>query len=216
MRTDKSYWQVIETEEELLELRENSKKMTLNEIAVFYGMSNSKMYTVLRHNNLKPKRVLKEKEEKKPKKDHELSSWASYENKGKIRNVYYNMLKRCYKKENRAYKHYGERGIRVCEEWLKDCSNFYRWARDNGYKENLQLDRIDVNGNYEPSNCRWITALENAYNKRCTRKITFKGLTKNLLEWEKETGIDKKILADRIFKYKWEIERALTEKPKSK
>ena len=217
MKTDRAYWQVIETEGELIELREKSKEMTLVELSDFYGMSKSKMYVVLRQYDLKPKRPLRAKKVKevKPKKDHELSRWASYENKGKIRNVYYNMLKRCYKKENRAYKHYGARGIKVCDEWLNDCSNFYKWAKENGYNENLQLDRIDVNGDYEPSNCRWITALENSYNKRCTRKIIYKGETKNLLEWEEETGINRKILADRIFKYKWSIERALTEKPKN-
>ena len=221
MNVNNTYWQVVETEDDLEQLKELARTNTIRQIADMYGMSYAKTATVLRVNDIKakrpdrPKRPKKSKEPKQPKKDHELTAWASYQNHGKVRNVYYNMLKRCYDETNRSYVYYGGKGIKVCDEWLEDCCNFYRWAKDNGYNETLQLDRIDTNGNYEPANCRWVTAQENNYNRRCTRKVTYKGEVHTLLEWEQITGISKTILADRIYKYKWSIKRALTEKPKT-
>ena len=80
---------------------------------------------------------------------------------------------RCYNTNSSSYKNYGARGIKVCDEWLNDFMNFYNWAIDNGYKDGLTLDRIDVNGNYEPSNCRWITSSEQRYNTRRNRLIQY-------------------------------------------
>lgn len=76
------------------------------------------------------------------------------------------MLARCEDQKHASYKHYGARGIAVCEDWRADYIAFLDWAMENGYKDNLTLDRIDVNGNYEPSNCRWVTWEEQAKNKR--------------------------------------------------
>ena len=214
MNINNTYWRVVETTEDLEELKLNASKMTLDEIALHYGMSKSKMYCVLRCYDLKAKskeRPEKIKAKKLPKKDHELTGWASYANKGKIRHVYYNMIRRCYDSARREYPHYGGRGIKVCDEWKNDCCVFYRWARDNGYKEGLQLDRTDNNGNYCPENCRWVTPKENSNNRRNTRKITYKGKIKALSEWADELNIPYGILADRIYKYKWNIERAMTE-----
>ena len=76
------------------------------------------------------------------------------------------MKKRCYNPNSKSYKDYGERGIVVCDEWKNDFLSFYNWSVQNGYGENLQIDRIDTNGNYEPSNCRWITHAEQQRNRR--------------------------------------------------
>ena len=84
--------------------------------------------------------------------------------------TYRNMMKRCYTKSNPAYKHYGERGISVCEEW-QDIIKFVAWA-DSTYIEGYTLDRIDNAGNYEPSNCRWVDATTQAINQRMMKNNT--------------------------------------------
>lgn len=84
------------------------------------------------------------------------------------------MLNRCYFEENKAYELYGGRGIKVCEEWrgFDNFMNFYNWAMNNGYKEDLQLDRIDPNSDYGPNNCRWATATMNAQNQNIRKDNT--------------------------------------------
>lgn len=93
----------------------------------------------------------------------------------KIDNTYKNMMGRCYSKRNEKYMIYGARGIKVCDEWSnkengKD--NFFAWAFDNGYSDELTLDRIDVNGDYCPENCRWVDASVQAFNKRKAKSKT--------------------------------------------
>ena len=90
--------------------------------------------------------------------------------KERLHGVWNTMLKRCYCKTSNAYKNYGGRGITVCEEW-KDYKTFQKWAYENGYDEKAPkgictIDRIDYNGNYEPSNCRWVSMTEQRKNKR--------------------------------------------------
>ena len=89
--------------------------------------------------------------------------------------VWCDIKQRCNNSNNPIYKYYGERGIKLCEEWTNDFNVFREWAIKNGYDENAKrgkctIDRIDVNGNYEPSNCRWVSMAEQNLNKRNTRK----------------------------------------------
>lgn len=103
-----------------------------------------------------------------------------YSNK-KIYKKWQHMISRCENKNDISFKNYGARGIKVCNEW-KNYDVFAKWSLDNGFKENLELDRIDVNGNYEPNNCRYITNLENRRNKRNTLRYDYKGKNLTLKE----------------------------------
>jgi len=80
--------------------------------------------------------------------------------------IWQSMKSRCYYQKNRCYRNYGGRGIRVCDEWLGSFDSFANWALSNEYADNLTIDRINNNGNYEPDNCRWITNAEQQKNKR--------------------------------------------------
>ena len=84
----------------------------------------------------------------------------------RLRVIRANMIQRCYNKNHPFFKHYGGRGITICDEWMCDLTTFYNWAMKNGYQKNLIIDRENNNGNYEPSNCRWITYAESNNNKR--------------------------------------------------
>lgn len=92
--------------------------------------------------------------------------------------IYISMRTRCENQNHKHYKHYGGRGIKICEEWLGKYGffSFRKWANENGRKEGLTLDRIDVNGNYEPSNCRWVTMQEQMNNRRNSVKIYISGV----------------------------------------
>ena len=107
------------------------------------------------------------------------------------------MKHRCSTKDKNSnlYKWYAERGIKVCDEW-QEFLPFYEWAMANGYDENAPrgqctLDRIDVNGDYEPSNCRWITNTQQQWNKRDTVYLEYKGETKPLAEWCELLGVNR-------------------------
>ena len=92
------------------------------------------------------------------------------------------MKARCENAKRGKYKDYGERGIKVCEEW-QNASVFVLWALENGYADGLQIDRIDNNGDYCPENCRWVTPKENSRNRRNTKYLTIGGVTKCVAEW---------------------------------
>lgn len=89
----------------------------------------------------------------------------------KLYKVYTNMMERCYYKKDKSYPIYGGRGISVCSQWRKDRVGFIEWALKNGWKDGLEIDRIDVNGNYTPDNVRFVTRAVNAKNKR-PRRLT--------------------------------------------
>ena len=123
--------------------------------------------------------------------------------------IWADMKRRCYAKEREGYKDYGGRGIRVCDEWKNDFTIFKDWAFENGYNDELTIDRIDVNGNYEPSNCRWATWKEQANNKRNKTAIEFDGETHSLKEWSEITGIGASTIQKRLSKRGWSVEDAL-------
>jgi hypothetical protein len=124
--------------------------------------------------------------------------------------VWFQMISRCTKPSHPKYLDYGGRGITVCDEWKNNVTVFYDWAMANGWKKGLENDRIDNNGNYEPSNCRFVTRRINCRNKRDNRIIEYKGKSKTFIEWSEYLGLSRGILKDRINKLKWPIEKAFT------
>lgn len=117
----------------------------------------------------------------------------------RLRHIWHGMLRRCNDPNHNCYHHYGGRGISVCDEW-NDYVSFARWSLKNGYDDNLSIDRINNDGNYEPSNCRWVTPREQLYNKRTNRFATINGITKTITEWSEEYGQDPNTVFTRIGK----------------
>lgn len=120
------------------------------------------------------------------------------------------MLNRCNNPNDYHYKWYGGRGISVCPEWMQSFESFYEWSITNGYSEGMSIDRIDNNGNYEPSNCRWITHHEQMYNTRRNVMLTHEGKTMCAKEWSKITGIKDGTICYRKKKLGWSDEKTLT------
>lgn len=129
--------------------------------------------------------------------------------------VWVSMKMRCENQNHKAYNDYGGRGITICEEWSK-FENFKKWAIESGYNENcsvreLTLDRIDVNGNYEPNNCRWVDMKTQANNRRNNVFICINGENRTVSEWARYSNINLSTLWYRI-KRGWTGEK-LIEKP---
>lgn len=119
------------------------------------------------------------------------------------------MIQRCENPNNKRYAAYGGRGIRVCREWRE---SFEAFARDvgSGFSPELELDRIDVNGNYAPGNVRWVPQTVNARNKRSSRYLTFHGRTLTVAEWADLLGLKAGTIRFRLDKAEWPVDRALT------
>lgn len=116
----------------------------------------------------------------------------------RLYSIYRSMKYRCYYKGNPSYENYGERGITVCQEWLDDFMNFYNWSMKNGYSDKLTLDRIDVNGNYEPSNCRWAMRKEQQNNMRSNVFLEVNGERHTISEWAENTGLKRSTISSRL------------------
>jgi len=110
--------------------------------------------------------------------------------------VWSGMKRRCYNKNSPNYPNYGGRGITVCERWMASVKNFYD-DMISGYIKGLHLDRIDVNGNYEPGNCRWATPIQNSNNKRLNWVVSFDGRTHTPTEWGRELGVKANTIQNR-------------------
>ena len=129
----------------------------------------------------------------------------------RLHGIYHGVKKRCYNKNCKRYKDYGGRGIVMCDEWLDSdvgFDNFCDWAKSHGYEDNLTIERVDVDGNYCPENCIWITRIEQARNKRDTIRVTYNGIEKPLIAWCEELGLCYDSTHERIKDLGWSVERA--------
>ena len=126
----------------------------------------------------------------------------------RLHNEWTGIKQRCFNVKNQAYKNYGGRGITMCDEWKDNFFVFYEWAMNNGYQDDLTIDRIDNNGNYEPSNCRWTDRITQANNTRVNRRIEYKGETRTLKEWARIKNIGYGKLQARFIRG-WTTEKAL-------
>lgn len=129
---------------------------------------------------------------------------------GKISRLYHiweDMKSRCNNHRNRRYESYGGRGISLCKDW-EDYKQFHDWAMMSGYKNNLTIDRIDVNGNYHPENCRWATQKQQGNNRRNNVTISYNGVSKTIAQWSEIKGWGYHVIKNRL-KRGWSIERTL-------
>lgn len=123
--------------------------------------------------------------------------------------IWNGMRHRCLDKKHISYHRYGGRGIKVCEEWDKSYENFKEWAINNGYQEELSIDRIDNDKDYSPSNCKWSSIKEQCNNRENNNRLTFNGVSKTVAEWSVETGLPYHTIHKRIL-HGWEVKDILT------
>lgn len=121
--------------------------------------------------------------------------------KTRLHRIWGQMLSRCLNNKYKRFDTWGGRGITVCNEWRYSFLAFRDWSLKNGYKDSLSIDRINNDGNYEPSNCRWATNIEQGNNTRNTKRVTIDGVTKTITEWAEESPVSRTTIFQRIFKY---------------
>ena len=133
-----------------------------------------------------------------------------YGGKEKLYSVWSNMRNRCNNPKCKEWKYYGEKNIKVCDEW-DDYIAFRNWAYANGYAEDvgLTIDRVDIGGNYCPGNCRWVTRKVQANNTTRHHYLTIDGVTHNISEWAEITGVPAKTIEARVRAYGWTPEKAV-------
>lgn len=112
--------------------------------------------------------------------------------------IWSSMKARCKYETHIEALNYHDRGITVCEEWNKNFESFAEWAKESGYNDRLTIDRIDVNGNYEPSNCRWVTQKEQCNNKRNNNIIIIDGVRHTVSEWSNIADVSRNTICNRI------------------
>lgn len=131
----------------------------------------------------------------------------------KLYRIWCDMRKRCRDKNVQHYDRYGGRGIKVCDEWNIEFMPFYEWAMANGYKEGLSIDRIDNNGSYEPSNCRWVSSREQKWNTSQNVFIEHDGERKCLAQWCEELGVSYSAASARIERGETDFNRIMSIEP---
>jgi hypothetical protein len=127
----------------------------------------------------------------------------------RIYKIWQGMKSRCQSKGTPNYQHYGAKGVTVCDAW-QDFIPFYEWAMANGYSDDLSIDRINVYGNYEPSNCRWADRETQDNNRTDSHFITCNGKTQTITQWSRETGISYSAISWRLKSPYWTVEQALS------
>lgn len=123
--------------------------------------------------------------------------------------IWHGMKQRCYCETCHDYKNYGERGIVICDEWKNDFSAFRDWALQNGYSEKLSIDRIDVNGNYCPENCRWVDCQTQNRNRTTNAAVLYRGKEYTYADLADMSGIRYGTLYARICHRGWSVEKAM-------
>lgn len=126
----------------------------------------------------------------------------------RLYHIWCNMKARCTNPNHDFYNQYGGKGITVCEEW-NEFIPFRDWAMNNGYSDNLTIDRENPNEGYSPQNCRWVGMKTQENNRTNNRLITFRGITLTVSEWADKIGVPYKTLYTRLFQLHWSVERAL-------
>jgi hypothetical protein len=141
-----------------------------------------------------------------------LTKHGRFKKNKRLYKIWKHIIERCNDTKFKYYKDYGGRGIKICNAWM--CfDNFYQWALNNGYSDNLTIDRINVDGNYEPGNCRWATPKMQSRNRRSNKLITFNGVTKTYAEWDEYLGFPAGTIRIRKFR-EWTDEQAITTIPR--
>lgn len=139
----------------------------------------------------------------------------SHKEKNRLKSIWYAMNARCYKTNAISYKRYGGKGIKVCAEWKQDFKTFEKWANENGYANNLTIDRIDGNADYCPENCRWVTHKEQQHNTSYNRILVLDGEAHDVTQWSEITGMSRYALYNRC-RRGWSDERILTTEVQTK
>lgn len=182
---------------------ENSK----NGILIWKCLCDCGNITQVRGSNLKSGAVKScgcRRKNAKPTLTHGMSHTRLYR-------IWAGMKARCYSRNIPSYKDYGARGIAVCEEWRHSFESFAEWANNNGYSDNMTIERKDIDGDYCPHNCKWIPFNEQQGNRRICRFYEYKGETKNLAEWCRCLNLSYSVIHNRINKLGWDFERAISE-----
>lgn len=128
----------------------------------------------------------------------------------RIKRIYNKMIDRCYNEKAKDFKWYGDKNIKVCDEWLKSKQEFINWSIKNGYQDDLTIDRIDTRGNYEPSNCRWVNMEKQQNNRANNVRFFVNGKNLSIKEISKIYGINPNTLRSRLYIAKMSIEEAIT------